>query len=562
MTEDVWMTTKKTRWLYTGFILLLLIICAGSCLKTLVQQFNIDEQYAIVLGYRIATGEKMFIDLWEPHQTSGFVCAILIKLFMMLTDSTEYVVIYLRGAGILIQALVSIFTYITLKKEYTKWNSCLIAIIVFALQPKGIQVPEFSNLFIWSVLCTMLCLYNLYLTPQKFRRYSVLAAVFACVSVLCYPSFLIVIPLYIIGFFKIFDKKARLISGYFLGACIVAGVAYVVYFLTQMSVDEFLFGIKQMMTDGAHEVTLTERALFYVEELGIMLVPAIVCFTLAYICVKILGICEVVDRKDKNYLLIGSIALILSVIYQVIVWMNQNNGIYLHTPLSFYFIAYGIGALSMKEEPVLKWIFYIPTGGAFLAALILTNTGIRVTGSYLLPGILAVFVIMLQTKEVDGNKVISYVKMSGVVAFMLLLLFQRTYLVCETGGYKADISYMKQKALSGPAENVYCRWLDGTNYNEAAIMMEQYVSEGDSVLCVSSQNLWYLMKECRISNFSTISTPTFDERLFEYWAIHPEKYPKVVVVDKEFYELEDVEKLLDLEAPIYNSETLALYYTK
>lgn len=41
----------------------------------------------------------------------------------------------------------------------------------------------------------------------------------------------------------------------------------------------------------------------------------------------------------------------------------------------------------------------------------------------------------------------------------------------------------------------------------------------------------YLYGDTEISAASTISTPTYDESLLDYWEKNPEKYPNVVIVD-------------------------------
>ena len=53
----------------------------------------------------------MFVDIWEPHQTSGFLTAFLCWIYQRITGTTEYLVLYLRICGALIQAAVSIFLY-------------------------------------------------------------------------------------------------------------------------------------------------------------------------------------------------------------------------------------------------------------------------------------------------------------------------------------------------------------------------------------------------------------------------------------------------------------------
>jgi len=156
------MIDKKKKIFHILIVLGLIFVCAISCVKTLIQEFNVDEQYALVLGYRMASGERMFLDLWEPHQTSGFVCAFLVKIYMQVLGTTEGLVIYLRIMGILMQVAVSTFVYKVFRHKTGKMVSFYLAVAVFALQPKGIQVAEFSNLFIWSMLCTMLCFYSIY----------------------------------------------------------------------------------------------------------------------------------------------------------------------------------------------------------------------------------------------------------------------------------------------------------------------------------------------------------------------------------------------------------------
>ena len=310
------------------------------------------------------------------------------------------------------------------------------------------------------------------------------------------------------------------------------------------------------MTDGAHSNSITEKLLFYLEELKLILLPTIPCVLFSWGLFKILKRKNVLDSKTDKFVFICIITVILTCIYQAFMWMNPNNGVYLHTPLAFYFVAYVLGIKCLKKEKALKWIFYIPTAVAFVAAMLLTNTGIRVTGCYLLPGILVVFAVISAKESQSIYKVVRGMKLACVITFMLLLLFQRTYLVCETHGYKADVFYVKQKALSGPALNVYCGWLDGTKYNEAAAVMAQYVKEGEAVLCVTANSLWYLLGEGQISNYSTISTPTFDERLYEYWDMHPEKYPNVVIIDKDYCKAEkiDVDEFLKIEEVLYSSE--------
>ena len=64
---------KKAFYYSITFFLILLSFLAT--VKTCFFNMNIDEEYAITLSYRILSKDRMFLEMWEPHQTSGFQTA-------------------------------------------------------------------------------------------------------------------------------------------------------------------------------------------------------------------------------------------------------------------------------------------------------------------------------------------------------------------------------------------------------------------------------------------------------------------------------------------------------
>ena len=61
--------------------LLLLLIVLLTAVKLIFVGSNTDEGYGIELAWRLAGGDRMLLDLWEPHQTSAIFGAVLINLF-------------------------------------------------------------------------------------------------------------------------------------------------------------------------------------------------------------------------------------------------------------------------------------------------------------------------------------------------------------------------------------------------------------------------------------------------------------------------------------------------
>lgn len=51
---------------------LLLAASMVATVKIIFFGFDIDEQYAVSMAYRLLQGDRMFLEMWEPHQTSAF----------------------------------------------------------------------------------------------------------------------------------------------------------------------------------------------------------------------------------------------------------------------------------------------------------------------------------------------------------------------------------------------------------------------------------------------------------------------------------------------------------
>ena len=56
--------------------LFLLILTVLASIKMLLQNFSLDEEYQIMMSYRNIMGDTMIDTMWEPHQTSSFLCTV------------------------------------------------------------------------------------------------------------------------------------------------------------------------------------------------------------------------------------------------------------------------------------------------------------------------------------------------------------------------------------------------------------------------------------------------------------------------------------------------------
>lgn len=79
--------------------------------KKMFMDFDIDTEYAITMSYRLAMGDHMFSQMREPHQTSAFLLAFFIRIWMSTVGTTTGLVMYLNIVSLAIKfIIISFFT--------------------------------------------------------------------------------------------------------------------------------------------------------------------------------------------------------------------------------------------------------------------------------------------------------------------------------------------------------------------------------------------------------------------------------------------------------------------
>ena len=92
---------KKNRvWVGILFAVCILLSLIGIW-KSVYVSADIDESYAFTMAVRIAGGERMFIDLWEPHQMSAFLYAPLVWIYKSIAGNLDGALVFMRFMGVL-----------------------------------------------------------------------------------------------------------------------------------------------------------------------------------------------------------------------------------------------------------------------------------------------------------------------------------------------------------------------------------------------------------------------------------------------------------------------------
>ena len=173
------------------------LLAAAAMLHTLFVGLEIDEEYALSLGFRLVRGDRLFYSMWEPHQLSALPPALLIAAYTAVTGTTTGVLLFVRVTMLVVKAVLSVWFYRSLRVSL--WGRCafLLALAVLAFTPKWFLGPDYVSQQFHFTLAAFLFLYGYYAPgPRQYRGLWRVAAggVCACLSFLAYPQTLAAAP--------------------------------------------------------------------------------------------------------------------------------------------------------------------------------------------------------------------------------------------------------------------------------------------------------------------------------------------------------------------------------
>lgn len=315
---------KETGGYVKKFKTVLIVLSIFAAVKMLFFAFGLDEEYQLVMAYRHVKGDKLFLNMWEPHQSSAFLCALLMRPYLALCGKTG-VVIWLRFCGTFIHLAVSVYLYRTLRRMISRDNAFLLGLIYFNTIPKQIMLPEFGIMQVWFLTLLSLFLIRYYDTDVSTdgedvgvngegistggaggvnavvrgivinrtdmgvdgkgisaagkgtgkKKYLIFAAFALVLEVLSYPSCLI---LYFLAMWIVWRRSGKdrfADMGIITGICAVCGVAYLGLLLRNNTV-EGLFDTLSYIVGGdiTHSLSFADKLVSLGRDL---LVPVLLC---------------------------------------------------------------------------------------------------------------------------------------------------------------------------------------------------------------------------------------------------------------------------------------------
>lgn len=536
------MKNAKTQKLYISIKIIIIICAILLSIKYILVDFGLDAAFQTTMAYRIATGDIMFKQMWEPYQMSAFLCAFLVKLYLSIMGSVEGVVLFLQLMGVLIDGVISVFFYRTIKKLTNKDGvAFLAAICLFIISPKDVPLPEYTNMLVWFSTIALIASCE-YLVSKK-NRYIILLSISLSAMVLSYPSAILVCIALMILF--IIKKEYKLVIFVSL-ICLCLGTIYILFVFSICPPKDLIKVIQGIMSlETSHGEGGIHKLVRYVIEIGKLIGINAIIYGLAYIISFMIS--KIFKYKKRSELadVIYILGIICLSMYMAINWQR-----YVRFNFHIFFIAIiVVGIKNFKRidsnEKNIYVFGLVIASFDFISGLVLTNLRLTDTLPLLLLGMVISFIplyYVLSELSVQRKQVVV-----GIISlvFIGMLMFRNAYIIRPLSGdissimhvmrpLNGDISnifHVSGRVKAGPAKGIISEYMGPHIQNETYSEWQEYIQDGDAVFLIGwgIDSSCYMYKNVIISAPSTVPTPDYNESLLEYWEMNPERYPDVII---------------------------------
>lgn len=126
-------TKNKIKTADVAFMLILAFLTAFSIWKAPYGYINNDEPFYLTIPYRMVQGDSLLINEWHVSQLSAVLLYPVMKLYLLITDSTDGIVLSFRYIYIAVQFTAAVGIYLCMRKYGGKAKlGAIAAVCVFA----------------------------------------------------------------------------------------------------------------------------------------------------------------------------------------------------------------------------------------------------------------------------------------------------------------------------------------------------------------------------------------------------------------------------------------------
>ena len=515
----------KTKKIYPVIFFLIVI---GLVFHSQFSFCQTDESFYISMTHRLSQGDNLILDEWHPTQFYSPLLLPFYNLFSFVMSSNQGIILYYRVLTIFFSAFVCWLFFCEMKRLYNALFSFCAAIIFLLFTRANIAGASYYKLCGTFVILAYTLLIR---SERKVKPASyilrIIAGMIISFAVLCQP-FLAVFAILagIVGFVKK-DTRFRILQ-IFLGILIAAGW-YILSFLSKGTINEYLLGIKYVLSDPQHQLSfiswLYAMATSHFNANSIIAICFIICLTgyvvwnykkkkilpRAFFCFQCLVLCLSIIKpliKIHNvpcYSYLGSLAIASFPFFLYLTLQKKAS-----RTIALYYI--GI---------ILAISFSLGSNTGYDAML----TGYHISAAAMILEIGTLQALVPKNQNSRNKKSLRQIifKNSAIILCCILMIItgiQRTF-----GFYRdAPIGQMTERIEQGPAAGLLTTEQHAEEYNSIYNIMnsQRNVTDKENTKLICSKLIpWvYLCSDLRCGAPSTWAAPVSSQMLIDYIDIH------------------------------------------
>lgn len=517
-----------SRRVYKGrFVLFSLLLVLGAVLvfRRVAIGIHIDEEYIVALGYRSLAGDSYFLQNQEPQILLTPFLSLLEFPFILVTGSTEGILVYLRIVTQIFLVLESVFIY----RELSRYVNCkaglCAAVFVFCYQYRYLSICDYTFCTcLASTNCFLLWL-NSYTKKEKISN-AIWAGIFFSLMTLCFPSLVILFPLYCWVYSK---KSGRKNIGLILLCCLCLACVEIIVLFNGKSLGEIPELIAEIISNSSYgkDAGKADKIPLFIGTLAVFVV--VQKYPNAVETIR-----RNIKRNRKILLLVRSVSGIgilfglLLVLQKVAIegdFYNRNG----------YLCLLGFGALYILSGPFCCNLLQMFLWGILCDQCVGFMTRYDTQGIYALPSFLAIYVCLALSFERQKrvpNKVLACMVLLLMLGQQLLVkdfwMINNVAVTDKDYIFNQNLSYISE----GPAAGVWARKIDAEKYDELYNWIVNNIHQETKVCYFGKNVLVYLM-----SPYIRIAVPQMfmdyanDMVLPKYYEENPQYFPELVILD-------------------------------
>lgn len=519
--------------------LLFALLCAASLVVMARSAFvglEIDEEYALSLGYRLVSGDRLFYSMWEPHQLSSLPAAALLAVFIGITGGTTGVLVFFRLVVLVCKAGMSYVFYREFRRDLGRPAALLAALVLFAFVPKWFLGPDYTGQQFHWTLAAFLCLHH-YVTRGCRQLWLVpLGALCACFGYLAFPQSAAAFAVLWVGMLILGKRrgepKARG-AWVLLGSCAVCGAAFLVYALSGVgfSIPLLLDRLTLILHDPQYNFTTAERmALLAGQALTVarsLLWPLLASAALSAALYLIKRQPITAGRLLNLWAALAAVQCLLRAVKDGS--LDERQFVPVVVLAGVWAFWQGRGRPGNAE---LFWLGYLPGLAAYAMILRSTLLGLAPTFMYLTwPAVCGMLALVNHADDAKARRAEGMLCLAAMLAFLLVC---RVWCVQTTGWKAADVTDTPLvRITTGPAKGIYADAKAADMQECLCEALQPYAGQPILQAIGEQHGLGFLMADgtLQVAQASVISGTDSDPRFEQYYADVPSKEPRVILYD-------------------------------